>query len=219
MLAATGLTVSLRLMNLCPKSPAPTFFQRAGEKTPVFVRFSTVAGNKGSADLARDVRGFAVKFYTKEGNWDLVGNSIPVFLHSGCDQVPRLRPRSKAGAGPRLPAGANGPRQFLGFHFTDAGIDEHGAVDHVRPDDPALFPLHAGLRRAHLPARQCRREIDFRQIPLEPKLGLQSVVWNEALKINGADPDFPPPRPLGRNPEWRLSGVGARAATLRRGFR
>ena len=55
-------------------------FQRKGEKTPVFVRFSTVAGNKGSADLARDVRGFAVKFYTKQGNWDLVGNNIPVFL-------------------------------------------------------------------------------------------------------------------------------------------
>ena len=55
-------------------------FQRAGEKTPVFVRFSTVAGNKGSPDLARDVRGFAVKFYTKEGNWDLVGNNIPVFF-------------------------------------------------------------------------------------------------------------------------------------------
>jgi catalase len=55
-------------------------FQRAKEKTPVFVRFSTVAGNKGSADLARDVRGFAVKLYTKEGNWDIVGNNIPVFF-------------------------------------------------------------------------------------------------------------------------------------------
>ncbi|MGB7951200.1 MAG: catalase, partial [Candidatus Binatia bacterium] len=54
-------------------------FQRAGEKTPAFVRFSTVAGNKGSPDLARDVRGFAVKLYTKEGNWDIVGNNIPVF--------------------------------------------------------------------------------------------------------------------------------------------
>ncbi len=55
-------------------------FQRAGERTPAFVRFSTVAGNRGSADLARDVRGFAVKFYTREGNWDLVGNNIPVFF-------------------------------------------------------------------------------------------------------------------------------------------
>ena len=55
-------------------------FQRSGERTPVFVRFSTVAGNKGSHDLARDVRGFAVKLYTREGNWDLVGNNIPVFF-------------------------------------------------------------------------------------------------------------------------------------------
>jgi catalase len=55
-------------------------FQRAGEQTPAFVRFSTVAGNKGSADLARDVRGFAVKLYTKKGNWDIVGNNMPVFF-------------------------------------------------------------------------------------------------------------------------------------------
>ena len=55
-------------------------FQRVGEKTPAFVRFSTVAGSKGSSDLARDVRGFAVKMYTKEGNWDIVGNNIPVFF-------------------------------------------------------------------------------------------------------------------------------------------
>src|SRR5580700_1687961 len=55
-------------------------FQRPGEQTPVFVRFSTVAGNKGSPDLARDVRGFAVKLYTREGNWDIVGNNIPVFF-------------------------------------------------------------------------------------------------------------------------------------------
>ena len=65
-------------------------FQRKGEKTPVFVRFSTVAGNKGSADLARDVRGFAVKFYTKEGNWDLVGNNIPVFFIQDAIKFPDL---------------------------------------------------------------------------------------------------------------------------------
>ena len=59
---------------------AADLFQRAGERTPAFVRFSTVAGNKGSGDLARDVRGFAVKLYTKAGNWDLVGNNIPVFF-------------------------------------------------------------------------------------------------------------------------------------------
>ncbi|SES09992.1 Catalase, partial [Agrobacterium fabrum] len=65
-------------------------FQRAGERTPAFVRFSTVAGNKGSADLARDVRGFAVKLYTKEGNWDLVGNNIPVFFIQDAIKFPDL---------------------------------------------------------------------------------------------------------------------------------
>ena len=65
-------------------------FQRAGEQTPAFVRFSTVAGNKGSADLARDVRGFAVKLYTKEGNWDIVGNNIPVFFIQDAIKFPDL---------------------------------------------------------------------------------------------------------------------------------
>src|SRR4029079_13087590 len=63
-------------------------FAAAGKRTPVFVRFSTVAGERGSFDLARDVRGFAVKFYTDEGNWDIVGNKIPVFLLQGRRKVP-----------------------------------------------------------------------------------------------------------------------------------
>ncbi len=65
-------------------------FQRSGEKTPVFVRFSTVVGSKGSPDLARDVRGFAVKMYTQEGNWDLVGNNIPVFFIQDSLKFPDL---------------------------------------------------------------------------------------------------------------------------------
>ena len=65
-------------------------FKRAGEKTPAFVRFSTVAGNQGSPDLARDVRGFAVKLYTKEGNWDIVGNNIPVFFIQDAIKFPDL---------------------------------------------------------------------------------------------------------------------------------
>ena len=65
-------------------------FQRAGQRTPAFVRFSTVAGSKGSADLARDVRGFAVKLYTQEGNWDIVGNNIPVFFIQDAIKFPDL---------------------------------------------------------------------------------------------------------------------------------
>src|SRR6202046_239524 len=69
---------------------AADLFQRPGEKTPAFVRFSKVAGNKGSPDLARDVRGFAVKLYTKEGNWDIVGNNIPVFFIQDAIKFPDL---------------------------------------------------------------------------------------------------------------------------------
>ena len=80
-------------------------FQRAGERTPAFVRFSTVAGSKGSADLARDVRGFAVKLYTKEGNWDIVGNNIPVFFIQDAIKFPDIIHAVKE-ARQRLPAGA-----------------------------------------------------------------------------------------------------------------
>jgi catalase len=83
-------------------------FQRAGEKIPAFVRFSTVAGNKGSADLARDVRGFAVKLYTKEGNWDIVGNNIPVFFIQDAIKFPDLIHAAKEEPRSWIPSGADG---------------------------------------------------------------------------------------------------------------
>ena len=132
-------------------------FQRAGERTPAFVRFSTVAGSKGSSDLARDVRGFAVKLYTQEGNWDLVGNNIPVFFIQDADQVPGRHPRREAGAGSRVPAGAVGSRQLLGLRVADAGVDAHVDVGHVGSGDPAVVPVHGGLRRPHVPAARRRR--------------------------------------------------------------
>ena len=113
-------------------------FQRPGEKTPAFVRFSTVAGNKGSADLARDVRGFAVKLYTKQGNWDIVGNNIPVFFIQDAIKFPDLIHAVQAGAGPRFSAGGNRPRQLLGFHLADAREHAH---DHV--GDVATAPFRA----------------------------------------------------------------------------
>jgi catalase len=79
-------------------------FQRKGEKTPLFTRFSTVAGGAGSVDTPRDVRGFAVKFYTKQGNWDLVGNNIPIFFIQDAIKVSRPYPRSKDGDRSRFPS-------------------------------------------------------------------------------------------------------------------
>ncbi len=166
-------------------------FQRVGETTPAFVRFSTVAGSKGSVDLARDVRGFAVKLYTKQGNWDIVGNNIPVFFIQDAIKFPDLDSRGEARARSRLSAGAIGARQFLGFHLADAREHAHDHVGHVGPRHPALVPLHGRLRRPHVPASvNAEGKSTFVKFHWKPKLGLQSVVWNEAVKINGADPDF-----------------------------
>jgi len=90
-------------------------FQRAGEKTPVFVRFSTVAGSEGSADLARDVRGFAVKFYTQEGNWDLVGNNIPVFFIQDAIKFPDLVHSVKPEPDSGFPQAASAHDNFWDF--------------------------------------------------------------------------------------------------------
>src|SRR6202030_4642945 len=90
-------------------------FQRAREKTPVFVRFSTVAGNKGSPDLARDVRGFAVKFYTDEGNWDLVGNNMPVFFIQDAMKFPDLIHAAKPEPHNQMPQAATAHDTFWDF--------------------------------------------------------------------------------------------------------
>ena len=174
------------------------------------MRFSTVAGNKGSSDLARDVRGFAVKLYTQEGNWDLVGNNIPVFFIQDADQVPRPHPRGQAGARPRLPAGAVGARQLLGLRLADAGVDPHAACGRC-PTGPSRgrsgsWRASASTRSGFVNAEGASTFVKFHW---KPKLGLQSVVWNEAVKINGADPDFHR-RDLwdaiqsGDFPEWEL---------------
>ena len=114
------------------------FLQRSGDKTPVFVRFSTVAGGAGSGDLARDVRGFATKFYTRQGNFDLVGNKYPGFLHSGRDEVSRPCAFGQYGAGPRLSASGLRTRHILEFRVIDAGEHAHDHVGDVGPSDPAL---------------------------------------------------------------------------------
>ncbi len=99
----------------------------------MFVRFSTVAGERGSADLARDVRGFAVKFYTAEGNWDLVGNNIPVFFIQDAIKFTDLIHAAKPEPRPRLPPGADRARHLLGLRLARPRSDPHAHVDHVRP--------------------------------------------------------------------------------------
>ena len=126
------------------------FLQDPSIKTPVFVRFSTVAGSRGSTDLARDVRGFAVKFYTQEGNYDLVGNNMPVFFIQDAIKFPDLDPRGKAGAAQRNSASGICPRHFLGLHFQHARINAHDYVGDVRSRHSQEFPHDGRFRRPHV---------------------------------------------------------------------
>jgi catalase len=184
-------------------------FQRPGEKTPVFVRFSTVAGNKGSADLPRDVRGFAVKFYTKEGNWDLVGNNIPVFFIQDGMKFPDLVHAVKDEPDSGFPQAASAHDNFWDFiSFTPESMHMIMWAMSDRAIPRSLrFMEGFGVHTYRLINAQGKST--FVKFHWKPKQGLQSVVWNEAVKINGADPDYHR-RDLwnsiqaGQYPEWEL---------------
>jgi catalase len=184
-------------------------FQRAGEKTPAFVRFSTVAGNKGSADLARDVRGFAVKLYTKEGNWDIVGNNIPVFFIQDAIKFPDLIHAAKEEPDRGFPQAQTAHDNFWDFiSLTPESI--HMAM-WIMSDRaiPRSFRFMEGFGVHSFRLVNAKGKSTFVKFHWKPKLGMQSVVWNEAIKINGADPDFHR-RDLwqaikaGDFPEWEL---------------
>jgi catalase len=184
-------------------------FQRAGEKTPLFVRFSTVAGNKGSADLARDVRGFAVKLYTKEGNWDIVGNNIPVFFIQDAIKFPDLIHAAKEEPDRGFPQAQTAHDNFWDFiSLTPEAI--HMAMWTMSDRAiPRSFRFMEGFGVHTFRLINAKGKSTFVKFHWKPKLGMQSVVWNEAVKINGADPDFHR-RDLwdaihsGDFPEWEL---------------
>ncbi|MBD7993248.1 catalase [Ochrobactrum sp. Sa2BUA5] len=185
-------------------------FQRAGEKTPVFVRFSTVAGSKGSFDLARDVRGFAVKFYTQEGNWDLVGNNIPVFFIQDAIKFPDIIHAVKPEPDRGFPQAQSAHDNF--WDFISLTPESMHMIMWVMSDRaiPRSFRFMEGFGVHTFRLVNAKGESTFVKFIWKPKLGLQSVLWNEAVKINGADPDFHR-RDLwnaiqaGDFPEWELN--------------
>ena len=185
-------------------------FQRVGERTPLFTRFSTVAGNKGSSDMARDVRGFAVKFYTKQGNWDLVGNNIPVFFIQDAIKFPDLIHAAKQDPDRGFPQAQTAHDTFWDFisltpeamHMIMWVMSDRGIPRSLRMIEG--FGIHT-FRMVNAEGRSSYVKFHWR-----PKLGMQSVVWDEALKISGADPDFHR-RDMwdsivaGAFPEWELA--------------
>ncbi|WP_219907963.1 catalase [Enhygromyxa salina] len=164
--------------------------QRPGEKTEVFVRFSTVAGNKGSPDLARDVRGFAVKFYTKEGIWDLVGNNIPVFFIQDAIKFPDLIHAAKPEPDRGFPQAQTAHDNF--WDFISLMPESMHMVMWIMSDRaiPRSFRFMEGFGVHTFRFVNAKGRSTFVKFHWKPKLGLQSVVWDEAVKLNGADPDF-----------------------------
>ena len=184
-------------------------FQRGGEKTPAFVRFSTVAGNKGSADLARDVRGFAVKLYTKEGNWDIVGNNIPVFFIQDAIKFPDIIHSVKQEPDRGFPQAASAHDNF--WDFISLTPESMHMIMWVMSDRtiPRSFRFMEGFGVHTFRLINAEGKSTFVKFHWKPKLGMQSVVWNEAVKINGADPDFHRRDlwnsiQMGAYPEWEL---------------
>jgi catalase len=184
-------------------------FQEAGRRTPAFVRFSTVAGSKGSFDLARDVRGFAVKLYTQEGNWDLVGNNIPVFFIQDPIKFPDVIHSVKPEPDRGFPQAQSAHDNF--WDFVSLMPESTHMLMWVMSDRaiPRSFRFMEGFGVHTFRFVNEAGRSTFVKFHWKPASGMQSVVWNEAVKINGADPDFHR-RDLwdaitkGPPPEWEL---------------
>ncbi|AXI00494.1 catalase [Sporosarcina sp. PTS2304] len=166
------------------------FLQEPGSKTPVFTRFSTVAGSKGSAEAVRDVRGFAVKFYTEEGNYDLVGNNMPVFFIQDAIKFPDLVHAVKPEPHNEMPQAASAHDTFWDFV---ANNQESAHMVMWQMSDRAIprsLRMMEGFGVHTYRFINDQGEAHFVKFHWKPKLGVHSLVWDEAQKINGKDPDF-----------------------------
>jgi catalase len=165
-------------------------FSEAGLRTPVFVRFSTVAGNEGSGDMVRDVRGFATKFYTREGNWDLVGNNIPVFFIQDAIKFPDVIHAAKQEPDRGFPQAQTAHDNF--WDFVSLTPESTHMLLWIMSDRaiPRSFRFMEGFGVHTFRLVDAAGHSTYVKFHWKPKHGLQSVVWNEAVKINGADPDF-----------------------------
>jgi catalase len=166
------------------------FLQDPSVKTPVFVRFSTVAGSRGSSDLARDVRGFAVKFYTKEGNYDLVGNNIPVFFIQDAIKFPDLIHAVKPEPHNEIPQAASAHDTF--WDFISLMPESMHMIMWVMSDRaiPRSLRMMEGFGIHTFRFINEKGKARFVKFHWKPLLGMHSVAWDEALKISGNDPDF-----------------------------
>jgi len=161
-----------------------------GAQTPVFVRFSTVAGSRGSADTARDVRGFAVRMYTQQGNWDLVGNNIPVFFIQDAIKFPDLIHSVKPEPHNEIPQAASAHDTF--YDFISLTPESMHMLMWVHSDRaiPRSFDMMEGFGVHTFRLINAAGKSHFVKFHWKPVLGVHSLVWDEAQRIAGKDPDF-----------------------------
>jgi catalase len=176
------------------------FLQDPSIRTPVFVRFSTVQGSRGSTDLARDVRGFAVKFYTQEGNFDLVGNNIPVFFIQDAIKFPDVVHAVKPEPHNEIPQAASAHDTF--WDFISLTPESMHMIMWVMSDRaiPRSYRMMEGFGVHTFRLINEAGKARFVKFHWKPLLGLHAVVWDEAQKISGKDPDFH----RRDYPEWEL---------------
>jgi catalase len=187
---ATGVHGYFELTTSLKQYTTARVLTEVGEKTPVFTRISTVAGGAGSVDTPRDVRGFAVKFYTKEGNWDLVGNNVPVFFIQDAIKFPDLIHAVKMEPDRGFPQSATAHDTF--WDFISLTPESMHMVMWIMSDRtlPRSLRMIEGFGVHSFRLINAAGESTFVKFHWRPKLGLQSTVWDETVKISGADQDF-----------------------------
>ena len=165
-------------------------FSDPARETPVFVRFSTVAGSRGSADTPRDVRGFAVKFYTQEGVWDLVGNNMPVFFIQDAIKFPDLIHAVKPEPNNEIPQAQSAHDTF--WDFVSLTPESAHMLVWVMSDRgiPRSFSMMEGFGVHTFRLVNAQGKSRFVKFHWKPLKGVHSLVWDEAQKLAGKDPDF-----------------------------
>jgi catalase len=159
-------------------------------QTPLFLRFSTVLGSRGSADTVRDVRGFAVKFYTEEGNWDIVGNNIPVFFIQDALKFPDLIHAGKPEPHNEVPQAQSAHNNFWDFQFLHTEATHMFMWQQSDRAIPRSYRMMQGFGVNTYTLLNAKGELFYVKFHFTPQLGVHSFVWDEALKLAGQDPDF-----------------------------
>ena len=186
----TGAFGTFRVLDSLEDLTKASVLTDTSRETPIFVRFSTVLGSRGSADTVRDVRGFAIKFYTDEGIWDLVGNNIPVFFIQDAIKFPDVIHAGKPEPHNEVPQAQSAHNNFWDFMFMHPEATHMFMWTMSDRAIPRSYRMMQGFGVNTFTLINEAGERCFVKFHMTPELGVHSLVWDEALKLAGQDPDF-----------------------------